>query len=275
MKKKIHRLLIEAVSVICSLIVLIPLYMIIINSFKTSKGANMLSLSWSEISISQIAENYAKVFEVSGLVTAYKNSIIITILSVTMIVVVSSMAAFIIQRRKQKWVSVINNLIILGMTMPGFIVPTYFLLKNMGLLHSYLGICLVYTANFFPLSVFIFTGFYRSIPQELDEAAVIDGCSPRKLFFKIILPLIKPVTATVVIIAAMSIWNEFSTALFLLNSPKRYTVSLTTYAFCSQKKSDWNLLFADITLISAPIVALYCFLQKYIVSGMTSGAVKG
>ena len=275
MNRKVKKTIVEAAVVLCSMVIIIPLWMILVNSFKDPKGANQLGLSFANAGLKQAIDNYAQVFEVSGLVTAYKNSLIITSASVVMIVVVSGMTAFIIQRRKQRWVGVVNGFIILGMTMPGFIVPTYFLLRNMNLLHSYLGICLVYTACFFPLAVFIFTGFYRSIPEELDESAVIDGCGPLRLYFKIILPLIKPVTATVIIIAAMSIWNEFSTALFVLNSPKRYTVSLTIYAFCSQRKSDWNLLFADITLISAPIIVLYCFLQKYIVSGLTAGAVKG
>ena len=275
MKKKWKPIAAELVALLVSAIFVVPIWMIFVNSLKDSKYANQLSLSLAGVNLKQAAQNYAEVFRVSGLTTAYLNSTIITVLSVALIVLTASMAAFIIQRRKQKWVGRVNSLIILGMTMPGFTVPTYFLLKSLGLLHTYLGICLVYTASFFPLAVFIFTGYFRSIPDELDESALLDGCTPMQMYWKIILPLIKPVMVTVIIIAGMSIWNEFGTALFLLNSPKRYTVSLTIYSFCSQKKSDWNLLFANITLISLPIIAIYCFLQKYIVSGMTAGAVKG
>lgn len=274
MKKKWKSIAAELVALLVSAIFVVPIWMIFVNSLKDSKHANQLSLSLAGVNLKQAAQNYAEVFRVSGLTTAYLNSTIITVLSVALIVLTASMAAFIIQRRKQKWVGRVNSLIILGMTMPGFTVPTYFLLKSLGLLHTYLGICLVYTASFFPLAVFIFTGYFRSIPDELDESALLDGCTPMQMYWKIILPLIKPVMVTVIIIAGMSIWNEFGTALFLLNSPKRYTVSLTIYSFCSQKKSDWNLLFANITLISLPIIAIYCFLQKYIVSGMTAGAVK-
>lgn len=275
MKKKIKKVLPECVALLLSLVFLLPMWMIVVNSMKGSKDANMLQLSLSGIDWEQCVNNYVTAFQESGMAIAYKNSIILTVLSVTMIVVFSSMAAFIIQRRKQKWVSMLNNLVILGLTLPGFVVPTYFMLSKLNLLHSYFGICIVYTASFFPLAVFIFTGYFRSIPEELDEAAVIDGCRPWQLYFRVILPLIKPVIATVVIIAGMSVWNEFGTALFLLNSPKQYTVSLTIHSFCSQRRSDWNLLFANITLISAPLVLAYCFLQKYIVSGMTAGAVKG
>lgn len=275
MKKKIKRVLPECIALLLSLIFLVPLWMILVNSMKDTKHANMLQLNLEGISLEQIISNYKTAYEESGMLIAYQNSVILTVISVILIVILSSMAAYIIQRRRQKWVSLINNVIIIGMTFPAFIVPTYFLLSKMHLLHSYLGICLVYAANFFPLSVFIFTGYFRSVPEELDEAAVIDGCSPWQMYFKVILPLIKPVMATVIIIAGMSIWNEFGTALFILNSPKRYTVALTTFAFCGQRTSDWNLLFANITLISTPVILLYCFLQKYIVSGMTAGAVKG
>ena len=241
-KKKWKSIAAELVALLVSAIFVVPIWMIFVNSLKDSKHANQLSLALTGVNLKQAAQNYAEVFRVSGLTTAYLNSTIITVLSVALIVLTASMAAFIIQRRKQKWVGRVNSLIILGMTMPGFTVPTYFLLKSLGLLHTYLGICLVYTASFFPLAVFIFTGYFRSIPDELDESALLDGCTPMQMYWKIILPLIKPVMVTVIIIAGMSIWN---------------------------------LLFANITLISLPIIAIYCFLQKYIVSGMTAGAVKG
>lgn len=274
-KNKLNKVAAEIIAVLLSLIVIIPFYMIVVNSFKDPEGANKLGLSFSHIKPEIIAGNYKEVFKISGLATAYKNSTIVTLLSVLLIVVISSMAGFIIQRRKQRVIELMNFIIIIGMTMPGFIVPTYFVVKQLGMAHSYIGICLVYAAGLFPLAVFLFTGFYKSIPVDLDESAIIDGCGSFRLFFKIILPLVKPVTATVTIICAMSIWNDFGTALFLLNSPKKFTVVLTVFSFYSQRKSDWNYLFADIVLISLPIVVLYILLQKYIVSGLTTGAIKG
>ena len=205
MKKKWKSIAAELVALLVSAIFVVPIWMIFVNSLKDSKHANQLSLSLAGVNLKQAAQNYAEVFRVSGLTTAYLNSTIITVLSVALIVLTASMAAFIIQRRKQKWVGRVNSLIILGMTMPGFTVPTYFLLRSLGLLHTYLGICLVYTASFFPLAVFIFTGYFRSIPDELDESALLDGCTPMQMYWKIILPLIKPVMVTVIIIAGMSI----------------------------------------------------------------------
>lgn len=265
----------EVVGLAASLIILIPLYMLVINSFKDFAGSNSMDLSFPSTGLKQIADNYASVFKESRLFTAYKNSAIVTSVSVFLTIMLSSMAGFVLQRRKQKLVSAINFLVLAGMTLPGAIVPTFFILKTIGLAQTYLGVCLVYTAGAFPLAVFLFTGFYKSIPVELDESAIIDGCGPLRLFFQIVFPLIKPVTVTVLIITFMGIWNDFIISLFLLNTPNRFTVVLTTFSFYGQKHSDWNLLFADIILISAPVVILYITLQRHIVSGMVSGAVKG
>ena len=139
MKKKWKSIAAELVALLVSAIFVVPIWMIFVNSLKDSKHANQLSLSLAGVNLKQAAQNYAEVFRVSGLTTAYLNSTIITVLSVALIVLTASMAAFIIQRRKQKWVGRVNSLIILGMTMPGFTVPTYFLLKSLGLLHTYLG----------------------------------------------------------------------------------------------------------------------------------------
>lgn len=141
-KKKWKSIAAELVALLVSAIFVVPIWMIFVNSLKDSKHANQLSLSLAGVNLKQAAQNYAEVFRVSGLTTAYLNSTIITVLSVALIVLTASMAAFIIQRRKQKWVGRVNSLIILGMTMPGFTVPTYFLLKSLGLLHTYLGIAL-------------------------------------------------------------------------------------------------------------------------------------
>ncbi len=275
MRHKVKKIIPEVFTLVLSLIILIPLYMLLLNSFKDYANANKLNLSFSTIELKQIVDNYASVFKESGLFTAYKNSVIVTSVSVILTILCAAMAGFILQRRKQKFISTINFLVIAGMTLPSAIIPTFFILKTIGLAQTYLGVCMVYTAGAFPLAVFLFTGFYNSIPVELDESAIIDGCGSFRLFFQIIFPLVKPVTITVLIITFMGIWNDFIISLFLLNTPKRFTVVLTTFSFYGQKHSEWNLLFADIVLISAPVVALYLILQKYIVSGMVSGAIKG
>jgi ABC-type sugar transport system, permease component len=247
----------------------------IINSFKNYGEANSLSLHLPHTGLKQIVDNYTTVIKSANLFMGYKNSLIVTFISVTLVILLSSSAAFIISRRKQKLIQYINILIILGMTVPISIVPTYFIVRYMGLGKSFLGISLVYVASNFSIAVFLYTGFLKSIPRDIDESAIIDGCGSLMLFSRVIFPLLKPVTVTVLICSFMTVWNDFLMAIFLLNSPKKFTAVLTTYAFYGEKSSNWNLLFADVILISLPVVLLYLFLQRFIVSGMTSGAVKG
>ncbi|HHW47885.1 MAG TPA: carbohydrate ABC transporter permease [Clostridiaceae bacterium] len=274
-RKRLKMVFFEILAVILSLVIVFPLLLIVINSFKSYGEANRLNLSLNNINFKDILYNYREVLESGGLITGYKNSIIVTTLSVFLIIIFSSTAAFIINRRKQKLTKIINMFIIIGMTLPMSIVPTYFVVKSMGLSKSYLGISLVYLAASFSFSVFLYTGYYRSIPVDIDESAIMEGCGLYRMFFQIIFPLVKPVTATVVITNVMSIWNDFTVALFLLNSPKRFTAVLTTFAFFGQQASRWNLLFADVVLISLPVVLLYLLLQRDIVSGMTAGSIKG
>lgn len=268
----------ECIGFLLSLLVIIPFLLIVLNSFKDLGNANQLKLNFDGISIKQIAENYVTVFKEANLLTSLLNSFTVTFFSVILIVIFSSMAAFIVVRRKTKAINVTNNLIIAGLTLPVAMVPTYFMLSKLNMTTgapAVIGAILVYTAVNFSFSFFLFTGFIKGIPVELDEAAVMDGISPMGLFFKIIFPLLKPAVVTVVISEALTIWNDFGISLYLLNSSERSTVVLTTYLFMGQKSSQWNLLFADVVMVSIPIIVLYFCLQKHIVAGLTAGAVKG
>jgi len=268
----------EIVGFLFSLMVLIPFAMIVINSFKTHGEANKLSMNFIGASFAQAMNNYSKVFEEANLVSSLLNSLGITIISTALIVILSAMAAFVVVRRKTKAMHRLNNIIIAGLTLPVAMVPTYYMFTKIGLSNgtgSYVGAILVYTACNFAFAYFLYTGFIKGVSPEIDEAAIIDGVSSLELFFKIVFPLLKPVTVTVIISEAMTVWNDFTVALFLLNSPKHSTAVLTTYLFMGQKSSEWNLLFADVFLVSLPIIILYLLLQKYIVGGLTAGAVKG
>lgn len=276
--RNIRRSIYEVFSFILSLIVVIPFVLIILNSFKDHGSANKLLLNFKGASWAQAVANYTQVFKEANLLSSTVNSLIVTAFSVVLIVFLSSMAAFVVVRRRTRAMSIINNIIIAGLTLPVAMVPTYFMLYKLNMtkgVAAYIGAILVYTAVNFAFAFFLYTGFIKGIPTELDEAAIIDGVSPRALFFKIIFPLIKPATVTVVISEALSVWNDFGISLYLLNSSQRSTAVLTTYLFLGQKSSYWNLLFADVVMVSIPIIILYLCLQKYIVSGLMSGAVKG
>lgn len=263
----------EAVAVLLSLIVLIPMYMVVINSFKDKADAADLGLSlpkrW------HIIDNYAQLIKEGNILTAFKNSVVISGLSVVMIVVFSAMIGFIIQRKKGLITKALFFILQMGMIIPASMVPTYMMARKLELTGSPLGVIAVLTTLNLSVAVFLYVGYYKSIPVEIDESGVIDGCGPYRLFFSLIFPLLKPVTVTVIIISFMAVWNDFGTTIYFLNNPDKYTMVLTTFFFFGARSADWQLVFADVVLISLPVVVLYILLQRYIISGMVSGSVKG
>ncbi|MEG0897446.1 MAG: carbohydrate ABC transporter permease [Ruthenibacterium sp.] len=222
-----------------------------------------------------ILDNYGELIKNGGILSALFNSLVITISAVTLLIFVSAMAAFVIQRRSgDRLVKAANGFVMAGMFLPASMITTYFLVQNLHLNTSFIGIILVYVSMFFPLSVFLYVGYFKSIPRGIDESAFLDGCGTVKLFFLIAFPLVKPVTVTILIVNFMSIWNDFGVSIYFLNSPKKYTMTLTTFNYFGAHASDWNMVFADIVLISLPVLILYFTLQKHIVAGMTAGAIK-
>ena len=293
-KKKMKQVVFETIGVLISFLVLIPFLMVFLNSMKSKRQANLLQLSLTGISWEQFLENYGTVIREARLVSSFLNSAVVTFLGAALVLSCASMAAFVVVRRKTRAMKAVNNFIVMGLTLPLAMVPVYFMLSKVHMTTgtgAVAGAILVYAASIFPFIFFsliflfhnlhcpfiffIYTGFIKGISSEIDEAAIIDGASPLLMYFRIIFPLLKPVTITALMHCVMSIWNDFGISLYLLNSAKRTTAVLTTYLFMGQKASDWQLLFADVVLVSMPIVILYLFMQKYIVAGLADGAVKG
>ncbi|WP_100404316.1 carbohydrate ABC transporter permease [Bacillus solitudinis] len=275
-KKNGIQFLIEAVAVLLfSIIFLIPFYFIFVNSFKTSQEAAELSMSWpSEF---QILSNFTEVLNARNgmLLTAYFNSTVITVLSITILVVVCSMTGFVLQRRKGKGVSMMAFLFLSGLMIPPAIVPTIWVLEKLHLFKTLPGITLIMVALTIPFSIVLYNGFIATIPREIDEAAIIDGCGSWRLFFNIIFPLLKPIHSTVIILNAVNIFNDFVHPLYFFPGAQNATVQLTLYNFMSMYNTSWNLLFANVLLITIPPFILFLFFSNKIVAGMTSGAVKG
>ncbi|UUZ86726.1 carbohydrate ABC transporter permease [Paenibacillus sp. P26] len=171
--------------------------------------------------------------------------------------------------------SVINFLILTGLMIPPAIVPTIWVLNGIGLFKTMTGLTLVEVALHFPFAAILYKAFMATIPRELDESAFIDGCSGSRLYFNIVFPPLKPVTSTIIVLTAVNIFNDFVNPLYFLPGADNATVQLTLYNFTSLYKTEWNLLFADIVLISIPPLILFLFFNKKIVAGMTAGAVKG
>lgn len=254
---------------------LIPFYFVIINSFKTKREAGLMNISWP--STFQIAENYRTVItnNRSALLVAFKNSIIITAFSLLVMILVCSMAGFVLQRRRDKLSTAANFALLTGLMIPPAIVPTIWVMKAIGIYKSITGMVLIEVALNCSFSCILYRGFMGSIPREIDEAAVIDGCGPLSLYSRIIMPLLKPVTATIIVLSTINIFNDFVNPMYFLPGTRNITVQQTLYNYSGQYANDYNLLFADVMLITIPPLLLFIFFNKQIVSGMVAGAIKG
>lgn len=255
-----------------SLLVIVPLLITVFGSFKNPAEAQQFSL---RLPTEWQFGNYAHVIEEGGIGRALANSVIITAAVTVMVLIFGCMCAFIISRRQNRFTKGVYLLFLLGMVSPIQIVTTFGLLRALNLVGTYLGVIMIITALQMPWTIFVLTGFIKTVPRELDEAALIDGARPLRIFFQIILPLLKPILATALVTTAMGAWNEFMVPLYFFNTSSKWTMPLTVYNFFGQYASNWNYVFADLVLTALPIAILYLFCQKYIVSGMTSGAVKG
>jgi raffinose/stachyose/melibiose transport system permease protein len=257
---------------ILSLIVIIPFAVIVINSFKSDAEATVLTLKLPE---KFLFENYLVVFERGNLAVSFFNSIFHSVVSTTLLVVVVAFSAFVLARNTSKLNQFIYFFLILGITLPLNYIPLMNVMKALNLINSHLGMILLYTGMGIPISLFIAYAFVRNIPRELDEAAVIDGCNAFSLFYKVILPLLKPVLVTIFVLNFMNVWNEFTAPLYFLNSVDKWPVTLAVYNFFGQFSAQWNLVSANIVLTSIPVLIVFIIGQKHIVGGLTSGAVKG
>lgn len=252
----------------------IPFYFVIINSFKTRQEASLMNINWP--GKFQIVENYRKVIETNNgiVLRAFWNSTYITALSILLLVIICAMAGYVMQRKRDKVSTAANFIVLTGLMIPPAIVPTIWVMQILGIYKSLNGMVLVEVALNCSFACILYRGFMASIPRELDEAACIDGCSPLALFFRIVFPLLQPVTATVIVLSAVTIFNDFVNPLYFLPGTRNATVQQTLYNFNGQYGSDWNLLFADVLLITLPPLILFIFFNKRIVSGMVAGAIK-
>ena len=252
---------------------LVPFLLIFLNSFKDSLGASEMNLKLPVLPLQ--FTNFLVVVEKGKLLTSFFNSCIYSVASVFLCTVFASMASYVFSRNRSRINRILYLYMVLGITMPVNYVALTKVMMFLHLNNSRLGIVLLYTAMQLPFSIFLIHGFVAKLPVELDEAAVIDGCSPVRLFVSVILPLLKPAIATVVVLTFLNTWNEFVSPLYFLSSSTKWPMTLSVYNFFGMYFKDWNLVCADIFLTSLPVILVYLLGQKYIVSGMTAGAVKG
>jgi len=273
-RAKVFSLLFLVILTFIALIYLYPLFLVIINSFKT----------YEEITVDVIAlpkkptfSNYIDTWKIMDYPPLFFNTLIATALGVAGVVLVSALAGYKLSRTKTAYSWVLFIVLIAPMMIPfhSFMIALVKVARNMGLTKTPWGLGVLYWGLGASLATFLYHGFVKTIPRELDDCATIDGASAARTFFQVIFPLLQPVTVSVIVINAMWMWNDFLLPLLILSGSKRsYTLQLAAYNFFGLYKIEWNYAMAGVLLTLIPAIAFYLALQKHIIKGMVAGAVK-
>lgn len=248
--------------------VIVPIWLVLVNSFKDVAEASRLELTlptnW------MIFENYRDVIVDGRLALGLKNTLFIVIPSVIGIVLASSAAAWVFARARSRAVSATYYAAISGILLPVAIVTSIQVLEGMGIRGTYLGMILFYIGTNVSVGIFLVTGFVKTIPVELEEAARIDGAGSFRIFFQIIGPLLRPIVATLSFLMLLFLWNDFFFPFFLLPGQDNQTLMLGLFNFVSKtfRSTEWGLVFADVVLVSLPLIVVYGLTQRWIVSGL-------
>lgn len=254
-----------------SLLVLYPLSMVVLTSFKEKREANAISATLPR---QWMTGNYAEVLKSGNVTRAFFNSVMISVFTTLIILITAAVLSYAIVRRNTRFCRMIDHLLTFGIIAPFAAMPSMKLLQYLGLYGNKWGLIFTYAALYLPFSAMMFTSYIKGIPRELDEAAIMDGATGINLFVRVIAPLLIPMAATVGVLVFMWSWNELQIPLYLLNSSANYTLPLSVYEFYGANTKSWHLVCADVIIVSMPVILLYLFAQKYVISGMTAGAVK-
>ncbi|MFR9712318.1 carbohydrate ABC transporter permease [Paenibacillus sp. MB22_1] len=268
-------LILEIAAVVLGLIFISPFYLVLINSLKSLKEILVDAASFPRLFH---LENYRNVWSAINFPGAFWNSFLITVLSVVLIVLFSSMAAYQIVRRPTRFNSFVFLLLISAMIIPFQslmlqLVRVTSLLELRGELY---GVIACYLGFGMPLSVFLFHGFIKTVPIELEEAAKVDGSNPYGIYFRIVFPLLMPIVVTVIILNTLWIWNDYLLPVLVIGGNKELTtIPLAVTKFFGQYTKKWDMALAGLVMAVTPILIFFLTLQKYIVEGVTAGSVKG
>lgn len=271
--KSLRMLVFLAVAAV-AVVFLFPLYVAVLMALKSAKQTFD---SFYALPSSLDLTNFVHAWDTSKYPTAILNSLIITVLSVLLILIISALSGYAIARGNKPLYSFFFLLFLSGMMVPFQVtmLPLYQLGKSLDMLNNYWGIVLIYGGFGVQSGVLFFTGFVRGISREIEEAARIDGCSTPGIFIRIVMPLLKPVTATVLVLNALYIWNDFLLPLLYLQDKDFRTIPLQQYFFFGQYSSDLNLAFAYAVMGLIPIIVFFLFMQRFIIKGIAAGAIKG
>lgn len=260
---------------VATVVFILPFIFILFMAVKTKQEAARFLFTWP--SEWHFWQNLVDVVQTRNymLLLAYFNSTIITVGAVTLLVIFGAMVGYVLQRRPSGWNKLIYACVLIGLMVPPAVVPTIWVLQGLGLFKTIHGMILIQVAYGLAFSVLLYRSFIGTIPKALDEAAIIDGAKPLQVFFRVILPLLKPVTVTLIVVQSIAIFNDFTNPLYYLPGKENVTVQLTLFNFQSQFQSQFNLLFMNILLVTIPPLLVFIFFNRQIVAGMTTGGVKG
>lgn len=256
---------------------LMPFVLVILNSFKEKR--DIIKSPFSLIAEKGMSlENYATAFGKMNYMRAFTNSLFVTGLATLLVIVLSAMCAYYIVRSRNKFSNLIYSLMIASMIIPfqSIMIPLVSIYgAKFNLLNSRGTLIYMHVGFAMSMSVFMYSGFIKSgVPISLEEAAHLDGCNKLQTFFKVVFPLLKPTTSTLIILNVLAFWNDYLLPSLVLGKKELYTLPLSTYAFYGTYSADYGTIMAALVLTLAPILILYLFLQKQIISGVVAGAVK-
>lgn len=252
---------------------LVPFFLVLLNSFKENKEIILDPLAlpgkWN-------FAGYAKAFESMNYMQTFKNSLIITVLSIVLIVLLAVMCAYFFARNNWKINNILFMIMVASMIIPfqTIMIP---IVRNFSAINAVDNIFMVvvfYIGAHISMAVFMFQGFIKNIPVELDEAATIDGCSDFQILFKMIFPLLKPIISTVAVLDILAIWNDFLLPYILLQDNQLKTLPLMTYSFFGQYSVDYSLVCSGLVMSILPVIIIYAFMQRQIIDGVVAGAIK-
>lgn len=273
--KKIGKVVLWIVLIIVAVIQLFPLIWLV--DFSLGSSNEMFTNGLLIIPERIRWDNYVKAFVDGNFLHYLRNSVLINTLAVILVVIISIMAAFACQRMKWKMKGLVSTLLVMGMMIPihATLLPNYKIYSTLHLTDTIWALLIPYVAFSLPQGMFLMTGFIQSVPKELEEAAVMDGCGIYRIVFQIITPLLKPSIATVAIMTFLNNWNEFMMASTYLSSPTWKTLPFSVLEFTGEYSSNYAVQFAVMALTAAPAVIVYVILNKHITKGVAMGAVKG
>ena len=260
--------------VAAGLFTMFPLILALINSLKTNPEllSNVISLP-EKLNI----DNYARTLEKMNYLRSFGNTVLISCLSVALMILFSSLAGWRLSRTKTRLSGFIFSLFIFSMLIPfsSIMIPLYKVVLALDIKNSLIGLSFVYAGLGVSMAIFLYHGFVKNIPLELEDAAAIDGCGGIRTFFSIVFPLLRPVTATICITNVLWVWNDFLLPLIVVSNNEKYTLLLSTNTLFGQYSSDWTAILSSLILAAVPVIVFYAVFQKSIIKGISDGAVKG